>query len=460
MKPVAPVQKNITILINLLCGENCVKKLWREERAPQRRQPAQARETEGLEDWHRVGQTTVGQQEQEERAEGRKEGGKEGGLFTQRKPGNFTGIVTRHSHNSSRSQSQLKAEEKMNRTVSNASVKCVRDAGLAAVIFPCLYSVLFVVALILNSLAAWVFFKIPNSSTFVVFLKNVVVADMLMTLTIPVRVISDAGMGSWQLRAFHCRYSAVLFYMTMYISILLMGAISLDRYLKIVRPFGKCALQQVRVGQILSGAIWVVMLSLALPNVLLSNQPMQAHNDKCTAMKSAAGMAWHEGFSYFCQVIFWGTLALMTVCYTLISKKVYESYKSSKSSSQAASRKTKAKVFIVLAVFSVCFAPYHFTRVPYTLSQTGSMVSDCWTQNALYVTKKTTLWLSAANVCLDPLIYVFLCGMFRKRLAAALCRRSVPSSATESRVETCSQVEMSQMVQSVGDPPEAVCKTV
>lgn len=125
---------------------------------------------------------------------------------------------------------------------------------------------------------------------------------MLMTLTIPVRVISDAGISSWGLRAFHCRYSAVLFYVTMYISILLMGAISLDRYLKIVRPFGKCALQQVRVGQILSGVIWVVMLSLALPNVLLSNQPMQVPNGKCTSMKSAAGMAWHEGFSYFCQV--------------------------------------------------------------------------------------------------------------------------------------------------------------
>lgn len=68
----------------------------------------------------------------------------------------------------------LKAQ-KMNGTVSNASVKCVRDAGLAAVVFPCLYSILFVVALILNSLAAWVFFNIPTTSTFVVFLKNVVI---------------------------------------------------------------------------------------------------------------------------------------------------------------------------------------------------------------------------------------------------------------------------------------------
>lgn len=152
----------------------------------------------------------------------------------------------------------------------------------------------------------------------------------------------------------------------------------------------------------------------------------------------------------YLQVVFWGTLALMMVCYTLISKKVYESYKASKSSCQAASRSTKAKVFIVVAVFFVCFAPFHFTRVPYTQLQTGSMVTSCRGQNALSVAKQSTLWLSATNVCLDPLIYVFLCGVFRKRLWAALGRGSVQRTVTESRMETCSQLEMLQVVQSNG----------
>lgn len=130
------------------------------------------------------------------------------------------------------------------------------------------------------------------------------VADLLLTLTIPIKVLSDAGVGSWRLRAFHCRYSAVLFYITMYISILLLGLISLDRYLKIVRPFGRCPLQQVRVGQILSASVWAVMLSLALPNVILSDQTPQVSGGRlrCISMKGKAGQLWHEGFNYFCQV--------------------------------------------------------------------------------------------------------------------------------------------------------------
>lgn len=335
----------------------------------------------------------------------------------------------------------------MNGSLSNTSIKCVRDTSVTSVVFPCLYSLLFIVALVLNSLAAWIFFNIPSASTFVVFLKNVVVADLLMTLTIPLRILSDAGVGSWQLRAFYCRYSAVLFYITMYISILLLGLISLDRYLKIVRPFGKCILQRVHVGKVLSAAVWVVMLSLALPNVILSDQPPQFSGGrlKCTSMKSNAGLLWHEGFNYFCQVIFWGTLVLMVVCYTFISKKVYESYKASKSRSHAASRRTKAKVFVVVGVFFICFAPFHFARVPYTLTQTRNTASHCQAQNALYVAKETTLWLSATNVCLDPLIYVFLCKVFRRRLTATFCRKMLHNGAIDSPTMTSTQLEMSQM---------------
>lgn len=142
-------------------------------------------------------------------------------------------------------------------------------------------------------------------------------------------------------------------------------------------------------------------------------------------------------------MVFWGTLALMVVCYTFISKKVYESYKASKSRCPTASRRTKAKVFVVVGVFFICFAPFHFARVPYTLTQTRSAASHC---QALYIAKETTLWLSATNVCLDPLIYVFLCKVFRKRLTAALCRKPFPKGTMEAPTATSSQLEMSQQV--------------
>ena len=64
--------------------------------------------------------------------------------------------------------------EKMNTTTSSNSTKCDPDPMVTAVVLPCLYGILFLVALVLNSLAARIFFNIQTTSTFVVYLKNVV----------------------------------------------------------------------------------------------------------------------------------------------------------------------------------------------------------------------------------------------------------------------------------------------
>lgn len=335
----------------------------------------------------------------------------------------------------------------MNASQQNASMQCKLDNKISSVIFPCLYSALFLAAIVLNCLAAWIFFQIRSSSTFVVYLKNVVVADLLMTLSVPLKVLTDAGIGSTTLRAFYCRYTGVLFYTTMYISILLLGLISLDRYLKIVRPFGKCALQRVGVGKAVCAGVWVVMVAFALPNVILSNREFTVGRSKklkCSSMKSDLGLRWHEGFNYFCQVVFWGTLVVMAICYTFISRKVYESYRASRSSSGTASKRTKSKVFVVVGVFFVCFAPFHLARVPYTLTQTRGPSAHCWDQK-MYLAKEITLWLSATNICLDPLIYVFLCRVFRRKLTATLCHKPLANGGLESPTETSTKQEMSHM---------------
>ncbi|KAL2085095.1 hypothetical protein ACEWY4_018415 [Coilia grayii] len=361
----------------------------------------------------------------------------------------------------------------MNASVWNSSAAppqvCVREARVSAVLFPLLYALLLLGGLLLNGLALRIFTHIRSTSTFLVYMKNLLAADLLMVLTLPVRLLSDAGLGGWSLRAVHCRYTAVLFYVSMYISILLLGLISLDRYLKVVLPFWRCALLRVPVGRTVCAVIWATMLALALPNMLLSNQmPNQEPRGrlKCSALKSPTGLKWHEGFNYFCQVLFWGTLLVMIVCYTFISRKVYQSYRTSHSTSRTATHRTKAKVFVVVGVFFVCFAPFHFARVPYTLSQTRGGAAGaggrCWLQGVLYGVKEATLWLCTTNVCLDPLIYVHLCRTFRHRLLATLRRQTRPSSTMDTPTETSTRhhppISLKPLPSSTMDTPTETSK--
>lgn len=309
--------------------------------------------------------------------------------------------------------------ETMNVTVMkdfNRSERCPRDLKTAQLVFPAVYTVVFVTGILLNTLALWVFVHIPSSSTFVVYLKNTLVADLIMTLTLPFKILSDARLGPWQLRAFVCRFSAVVFYDTMYVGITLLGLIAFDRFLKIIRPFGKFFVQKPAFAKAVSTLIWLFLFLLSLPNMILSNKEATPSSvKKCASLKGPLGLKWHEAVNYISQLIFWTVFVLMLLFYTVIAKKVYDSYRKSKSKDSENSKRLGGKVFVVVAVFFLCFAPFHFSRIPYTHSQTNSE-TDCRLQNQLFLAKEITLFLAATNICMDPLIYIFLCRRFTERI--------------------------------------------
>lgn len=71
---------------------------------------------------------------------------------------------------------------------SHTNSTCSRDNVLKNVVFPILYSFLFLVGMSLNGLAVWIFLRIPSQSHFIIYLKNIVVADVIMTFAFPFKV--------------------------------------------------------------------------------------------------------------------------------------------------------------------------------------------------------------------------------------------------------------------------------
>ncbi|KAJ7324769.1 hypothetical protein JRQ81_017789 [Phrynocephalus forsythii] len=300
------------------------------------------------------------------------------------------------------------------------SSNCSTDSKINQALFPLLYTFIFIVGIIMNGLAMGVFFQITSKSNFIVFLKNTVISDILMILTFPFKILSDAKLVSWELRGFVCKVSQVVFYFTMYISIIFLGLITIDRYLKTARPFKSVTSDNVLGAKILSALIWIFMFSLSLPNMILTNKKPTLENvKKCADLKSEFGLLWHEIVNYVCQFIFWANFAIIVVCYTLITQELYKSYKRTRSTGNASKKTMNIKVFIIIGVFFICFVPFHFARIPYTLSQTRD-VFKCSTQNTLFYIKESTLWLTSLNACLDPFIYFALCKSFRKSLQRIL----------------------------------------
>ncbi|KAJ8280530.1 hypothetical protein GJAV_G00055940 [Gymnothorax javanicus] len=249
-----------------------------------------------------------------------------------------------------------------------------------------------------------------------------VVADLLMLLSYPWRVAAVLELGGWRLHVVVCRYTAVLFYSSMYVGIVFLGLISLDRYVKIVCVAGSpssasATLQNVSAARVLSALTWGLVMLTLLPNSVLTSLPANKENSKqCMHLKTSLGIQWHRTSTYLCVTIFWATFLLLGFCYASIARRVYQSYKRVKRDNNDAHRKSNRSIFSILLVFFLCFVPYHICRVPYTISQTSGWVFSERSRFLLFQVKEGTLFLSALNVCLDPVIYFLMCRTFRESL--------------------------------------------
>ncbi|KAG9348201.1 hypothetical protein JZ751_001936 [Albula glossodonta] len=298
-------------------------------------------------------------------------------------------------------------------------------------VLPVLYSLIFVAGLVLNLLAAWIFLRVPCCSGMVVYLKNMVVADLLMLVSFPWRVAGELELGGWYLHVVVCRYTAVLFYASMYVGIIFLGLISLERYMKIVHTSGSpssttALLQNVTVARGLSVLTWGLIMGSLLPNSLLTSR--QAHEEtakQCMRLKTPLGVQWHRASIFLCVGIFWATFLLLGFCYASIARRVYLSYRRVRKDSSEARRKSNRSIFSILLVFFLCFVPYHVCRIPYTISQTSGSAFGQRSRFLLFQVKEGTLFLSALNVCLDPVIYFLMCRTFRESLLRKFSRKVV-----------------------------------
>ncbi|KAK3534200.1 hypothetical protein QTP86_004806 [Hemibagrus guttatus] len=302
-----------------------------------------------------------------------------------------------------------------NKTTNLTPADCGIDEKAWALALPGLYFAIFLPALLLNLVVAWICLHLKTNSTFMVYLKHLVAADLLMTLTFPIRGASELPGASVGLKMFACRFSSVFFYLAMNMSVTVMGLISLDRYLKIVRSGGGLLCQNLLFSNLLAFFFWTALIcSTTLPIIITSNQdPTNMTGEICIAMKTELGRSFHKAVVIFAEVIFWAVCILNVFCYTCIAKTVLESYQRSRGNNDKRKFKAKFRVFVILLVFISCYLPYHAIRIPYTRLQV-ERDSTCY-KHSLKIGKDFALWISSLNVCLDPLIYFFLCRDFRDK---------------------------------------------
>ncbi|XP_047434971.1 G-protein coupled receptor 87-like [Mugil cephalus] len=286
-------------------------------------------------------------------------------------------------------------------------------------LFIVIYSLVFLVGLLLNCFIIKFYLcqaQQRQSSSILVYLKNLAAADLLLCLSLPLRITKHIGRSDNILQVY-CNFGAFTFYVNMYVSILFMGYIAANRYLKIVHPLGNHILQTVKGAHILSVVTWVFFLSLMIVYIIMSftkdTFPTPVSNMvDCECLHGSRLTVLYKIMHSSCIALFLLVLiSLLFFYYKIGSKVLLAQQRQPASSCSKKLEKSRRKMLVLVGVFCFCFFPYHLVRGLHIF-----LWNTCSFSKAVFYLKELSIAMSILNICLDPIIYFIYCKSFRTQL--------------------------------------------
>ncbi|XP_036884926.1 proteinase-activated receptor 4 [Sturnira hondurensis] len=287
---------------------------------------------------------------------------------------------------------------------------------------PVLYGLALGVGLPANGLALWVLAtRVPRLPS-TVLLMNLAAADLLLALALPPRIAYHLLGQHWPFGEAACRLDTASLYGHMYCSMLLLAAISLDRYLAVVHPLRALVLRGPRLATGLCAVAWLAAATLALPLGLQRQTFQLSHSDHILC---------HDVLPMGAQLSYWrpAFLCLAVVGCLLPLLAMLLCYGATLCALAAGGRRyghALRLTALVLASALVFFAPSNMLL----LLHYSDPRPEAW--GDLYAAYVPSLALSTLNSCVDPFVYYYVSTEFRDKVREALLCW-VPSSSTTSR---------------------------
>ena len=307
---------------------------------------------------------------------------------------------------------------------------------------PSVYTGVCVLSLPLNIVAIVVFIlKMKIQKPAVVYMLHLATADVLFVSVLPFKISYYFSGSDWKFGSEMCRFVTAAFYCNMYASIMLMTAISVDRFLAVVYPIQSLSWRTMGRASFACLVIWAMAIAGVVP-LLLKEQTIQVPGLNITTCHDVLNETLLEGyyayyFSAFSAIFFFVPLIISTVCYVSIIQCL--------SSSTVANRSKKSRALFlsaaVFCIFIICFGP---TNVLLILHYAFLFHNP--TTEAAYFAYLLCVCVSSVSCCIDPLIYYYASSECQRYLCSILCCKesSDPSSYNSSgqlmasKMDTCS----------------------
>ncbi|KAG7479822.1 hypothetical protein JOB18_036162 [Solea senegalensis] len=322
------------------------------------------------------------------------------------------------------------------------------------ILLPVSYALVFVIGLALNATALYVIvFCTKQWKPSTIYMFNLTMCDTLYVFTLPFLVYYYADENDWPFTEPVCKIIRFLFYANLYGSILFLSCISLHRFIGICYPVHSLYWVSARRARLVSVGVWAVVLLCQAP-VLYFSRTSNKHGDSSRTCYDTTSPELFDDFLVYSSVVSVLMFALpfmvVMVCYGLMMRKLLEPSWESEGgdegergglAAQRSKQKSVKMIIIVLAMFMLCFLPFHLTRSLYYsfryLRQVNPAQISCSLLEASSIAYKVTRPLASANSCVDPILY-FLAGQDARSNLIKTIRSSSSKLAKKSQRLTTS----------------------
>ncbi|XP_052471839.1 lysophosphatidic acid receptor 5-like [Carassius gibelio] len=267
-----------------------------------------------------------------------------------------------------------------------------RDRQVASAV---VYGLVLVVGLPLNTLSLWILLRSHGfRSPCAVLMVNLAVSDLLLALSLPLRVYFYATL-KWPFGAATCTAAIVLFRVNIRTSSIFITLISVDRMVALVFPLRSRSLRTSACALKCCAVVWILISILCIPEIMkLYGSLKQCSRASCFEVKT------QEKDSIFAlsQAIFLLILLLVNIVSTVVVIITLRK----RPSADAAKVNNKMNVILIfvinMLVFMIFFLPFTLRLLLYN-ENNGKHIP-------------ALVCLASVNCCLDPLIYYFSLDSF------------------------------------------------
>nr|XP_061805066.1 somatostatin receptor type 5-like [Nerophis lumbriciformis] len=276
------------------------------------------------------------------------------------------------------------------------------------------YSIVFIVGLLGNSLAIFVLIRYAKMKTVTnIYILHLAVADELYILGIPF-LATNSVLDYWPYGDFFCKACMTADAMSQFMSTFCLTVMSIDRYLAVVHPISSVKWRRPRVAMILSAMLWLVSFLVVLPVTIYSH--VQEGFNTCNITWPEMQPWWSVVFILYTSILgFFGPLFVISICYLLIVIKVRSAgVRAGVTRRRRSERKVTRMVVIIVLVFVLCWMPFFTTNIVnliYTIPEDDAIAS-------VYFFLVT---LTYVNSCANPILYGVLSDKFRQSFQRVLC---------------------------------------